>query len=467
MNIDLSSKLAQVIEQVPKDVLYDYLCSYAQEHEELAMELVSEFWQAEKDDYRSMVQQCLMHPSPAGIKNGDGLDWGAIAADLAQMMNLADEKVKEGSLLDAAVIARYVMTLTSAEYETDHPYGENYGEMWWLRRKPLRDVLERARTMVTDLLINGEDIDDDSQRGLVKEIVEECKLYKKSHICRIDDFLEDAQAKVLSPKRYISWLQKVDSTRGGFFRKPYLEKMVRFLDKMGKRDEAIAAMEANKNKNDELRLLYVDMLTEWKMYDEALQEADVEGSVHASIYSYPEKTHHILDLINDREKTIAVCKARFVKTDRKNTYFNRLRQEMTKEEWELFIDDTIRNADDVFQHDYDDVEAQIYMERKLYDHLVKFCLHTSYDAENNLENYAKYMSEADQRLVAQDIIVRMKRRAPECKRGDDYSHFAHWLKRLADSSPYCKKIAKDVAEEILKENPNKAFKAYFERVGVM
>ena len=28
---DLSSKLAQVIEQIPKDVLYDFCCSYAQE----------------------------------------------------------------------------------------------------------------------------------------------------------------------------------------------------------------------------------------------------------------------------------------------------------------------------------------------------------------------------------------------------------------------------------------------------
>ena len=57
---DLSSKLAQVIEQIPKDVLYDFCCSYAQEHEELAMALVNEFWRPEKDDYRSMVQQCLM-----------------------------------------------------------------------------------------------------------------------------------------------------------------------------------------------------------------------------------------------------------------------------------------------------------------------------------------------------------------------------------------------------------------------
>ena len=75
---DLSSKLTQVIEQIPKDVLYDFCCSYAQEHEELAMALVNEFWRPEKDDYRSMVQQCLMHPTPAGVKNGDGYDWGAI-----------------------------------------------------------------------------------------------------------------------------------------------------------------------------------------------------------------------------------------------------------------------------------------------------------------------------------------------------------------------------------------------------
>lgn len=418
MKAELSSKLAQVIEQIPKDVLYDFLCSYAEEHEELAMALVSKFWQAEKDDYRSMVQQCLMHPSPAGIKNGDGFDWGAIAADLAQMMNLADEKVKKGSLLDAAEIARYVMTLTCAEYEADHPYGENITQMWCLRRSSLREVLDSARVMLTELLINGEDIDGDSQRGLMKEIVEECKPYKKSHVCRINDFLEDAQAKILSPKRYVSWLQKkVDSTRGGHFRKRYLEKMVRFLDKMGKRDEATVALESNQDKDDELRLLYVDMLTEWKMYDEALKVADVVDSARSCIYSYPKKILAILDLINDRDKTIEVCKDQFKKTDRKQVFFDRLQKEMTKEEWEAFIDDTIRDADEVFVHDYDHVEAQIYMERKMYDHLVKFCMHTSYNAEENLAKYAKYMSETDQRLVAQDIIERMKRRAPECKRG--------------------------------------------------
>jgi len=464
---DLSSKLTQVIKQTPKDVLYAFLCSYAQSHEELAMALVNEFWQAEKDDYRSMVQQCLMHPSPAGIKNGDGYDWGAVAADLSQMMDLAEQNVKEGSLLDAAEIARYVMILTCAEYETDHPYGENYTEMWWLRRKPLKAVLERARVMVTELLIKGDGIDDDSQRGLIKEIVAECKPFKKSHICRIGDFMEDAQAKVLSPKRYIAWLQKkVDSMRGSFDKKGYLEKMVRFLDKMGQRHEAIDMMEAYKETED-LRTLYIDMLIEWKMYDEALELMDISDVDEVFLGDYSEKTFEVLEIIGNREKAIEVCKYRFRTVDRKQPYYDKLRELLSKEEWNSFIDDAIHNADDVFLTDYDDVEAQIYMERKLYDHLVKFCMHTSYNAEENLEKYAKYMSEADQRQVAQNIIERMKRRAPECKKGSDYDYFAGWIKRLYNSSPECAKIAREVAEEIVKENPNKAFRRVFERIGVM
>ena len=467
MKADLLSKLLQVIEQIPKDVLYDFCCSYAQEHEELAMALVNEFWRPEKDDYRSMVQQCLMHPTPAGVKNGDGYDWGTIAADLSRMMNLADEKVKEGSLLDAAEIARYVMTLTCAEYEADHPYGETYGEVWWLRRKPLKGVLERARVMLTELLITGEDIDDDSQRGLIKEIVAECKPYKKSHICRMDDFLEDAQAKVLSPKRYLTWLQKkVESVRISFEKKGYLEKLVRYLDKIGQRSEAINMMEKYKS-NEDLRNLYIDMLIEWKMYDEAIVLMDISGEKGVFLGDYCEKTFEVLDLIGSREKTIEVCKYRFRTVARKQPYYDKLRKVLSKKEWDAFIDDAILNADEVFQDDYDDVEAQIYMERKLYDHLVKFCLHTSYNAEENLEKYAKYMSEADQRQVAQNIIERMKRRAPECKKGSDYDHFAGWIKRLYDSSPVCKKIAREVAEEILKENPNKAFRRLFERIGLM
>ena len=36
MNTDLSSKLAQVIEQIPKDVLYGFLCEYGTQIAQMA-----------------------------------------------------------------------------------------------------------------------------------------------------------------------------------------------------------------------------------------------------------------------------------------------------------------------------------------------------------------------------------------------------------------------------------------------
>ena len=60
---DLSSKLAQVIEQIPRDVLYDFCCSYAQEHEELAMALVNELWRPDKND------DCLSAGAMDGISS--------------------------------------------------------------------------------------------------------------------------------------------------------------------------------------------------------------------------------------------------------------------------------------------------------------------------------------------------------------------------------------------------------------
>ena len=72
---DWSSKLEQVLKRTDKDTLYDYLCDYAK--------------QTEKDDYKSMVQKCLMHPTKLGAKSHEAYDWTAVACDLAKMMNLA------------------------------------------------------------------------------------------------------------------------------------------------------------------------------------------------------------------------------------------------------------------------------------------------------------------------------------------------------------------------------------------
>ena len=105
---DWSSKLEQVLKRTDKDTLYDYLCDYAKSHEELAMALIGEFWQTEKDDYKSMVQKCLMHPTKLGAKSHEAYDWTAVACDLAKMT------LRHGcSLLDIVMLSMMRQSILS------------------------------------------------------------------------------------------------------------------------------------------------------------------------------------------------------------------------------------------------------------------------------------------------------------------------------------------------------------------
>ena len=136
------------------------------------------------------------------------------------------------------------------------------------------------------------------------------------------------------------------------------------------------------------------------MYDETIQLLDISDEDEVFLDDYTDKAFEVLDKIGSRDKTIEVCKYRFRTIERKQPYYDKLREVLSKDEFKAFIDDVIARADEVFEEDYDDVEAQIYLERKMYDHLVKFCVRISYDAEENMEKYARYMSEADQRIAA-------------------------------------------------------------------
>lgn len=466
---DWSSKLTQVFESTKKKALLDFIADYARNHDDLAMALVNEFWKAEKDDYRSMVQKCLMHPTRLGPKSHEAYDWSAVASDLSGMMRLAQKKEKQGNLLDAAEIARWVIVLPCEEYEKDHPYGEQLGEMWCLRRKLLRETMDQAKDMVTRLLIKGDGIDEDSQRGLMKEIVNACKPFKKTHICKVEELIEDAQEKILSEKRYLTWLsKKLEAyTRGDYFLKPYFEKKVRLLDKLGRRSEAIEFME-NSRRSDEFLFLSIQILMEWKEYEKALELTDINPK-HRVMFMHPydELTMKILDFIGDPAKRIEVCKDRFNKHEIKKFWFDALHKLLSPSDWEQFLDETIANASEVFSTDLNGIEAQIYASRGQYDKIIVACQRHEYKCEDYLKQYGRHMTEADQRQAAQEIVDRMKGRAPECKSSNDYMHFANWVKDFSKLSPVCRKIAKEVMNDVLKGYPKSNFRWAFGRVDML
>lgn len=53
-------------------------------------------------------------------------------------------------------------------------------------------------------------------------------------------------------------------------------------------------------------MLYVDMLIEWKMYDEALELMDISDVDDVFQGDYSGKTFEVLEMIGNKENTIEV-----------------------------------------------------------------------------------------------------------------------------------------------------------------
>lgn len=130
-------------------------------------------------------------------------------------MEFARERREGKDYIGAAQIGGYILTIGSEMYMKDHPVEEYYCQEWAEMRAPLRRSFFDAAEMVKALLIDEDSIDDDSQRGMMKEIVADLKSYKDVPLFNADMFLDAAQEKVVSPKRYLTWVtNKIRTARG-------------------------------------------------------------------------------------------------------------------------------------------------------------------------------------------------------------------------------------------------------------
>ena len=78
-------------------------------------------------------------------------------------MKKANGMVRKNNLIDAALIAGYVLTTTCQEFRHDH---RNYKpvsyDIWNEENKVQRNIVEQAADMVRRLLIESDGIEEDS-----------------------------------------------------------------------------------------------------------------------------------------------------------------------------------------------------------------------------------------------------------------------------------------------------------------
>lgn len=452
---DLYPKLDKVLKSISQEELCNFTRSYALSNTDMALALVERYWQPDATDYKQVVDACFVHPFVVSTKFGESLDWNAVTEDVSALLQKIREEKEGKDIIGASQMALYLLVRTCEEYEKDHPYKVYYDETWRERWRPLMDAVRECHKIVCELLIDGEDIDDDTQRGLIGEMAEQVKRLKHCPLIRMGMFWEDIQEKVLSPKRYLTYLNDKIKKGHSIDKEKFFKKELMFLNKMGKRQEVLTEIDKQVSGQIETpcRTIAIDCLTEWGEYEKALEliSAANDDDFHAYHGDYSMKMADLLERLGDRQRTIDALTGEFVKASRKKVYYDRLRKLLDDKECDVFIDDIMADADHVFEHDYDEIEAIIYMERKEYDKLILFCKRQDYHMEENLKKYGKRMPLEDQKEIAGILAESIKKRLEDVQKSKDYAWHVLTIQDMINSCKGGKAVALELIESLTEQ----------------
>ena len=211
-----------------------------------------------------MVEACFAHASVSGSRFG--LDWQKIEQDLLAVMGKAANMKKKGNLIDAALIAGYVMTITCREFEHDHQgFKPLRYDLWTEENKVLKDIVTKSADMVRDLLINSDEIEEDSRLGMLQEIVDQCEEIGDNYFMRFEWFVDEAMPLLCGndEKRYLAHISKrLKNKREKYFHYMYYIQKTDYWIAQGKRAKAEKLM-WDKRDDENVRDHYIDCLIEW------------------------------------------------------------------------------------------------------------------------------------------------------------------------------------------------------------
>lgn len=444
---DWSSKLEKVLEQTDKETLYDFMRSYAETNQDLALALIEQFGREKSDDAKTMVEQCFLHPSLIGTRYGTQLDWRSIDEDLGKVMERSKSLRSLGDDLGAVLIARYVLTMTYCEYMADHFNLE-------LTRGDGDYHTEEAMAMLRELLIDGDTIDYDTRKGLLKEIAEDTKDIKhKGWLCRLDFFLEDSLSVTMTRKGFIGYLnRKIDSSYG-LYKEDYIAKLMSFLLKQNDEPAAIALLD--KTGCSKARNLLIDYFVDRLKYDDAitiLLNGD-DGIMAFYEYKWDKRLIEILRLQGDSQKLISICRQRFFEAEYRWPYYEALKEAVPSEEWDAYLQQLLSDCD--FHMDCDDTQLRLYKAEKLYDKFFPYFMKNNYVEVERWAEYGGLMTEEEQLQVADklsDSIVEMAKRQNKRR---DYRFVAEHVATFMKASPIAEQKGIELISRILDALPGR------------
>lgn len=452
-------KIDKVLSKISGKELKDFVRSYAYIHEDLATALVERYWKPERGNFKEMVEACFAHTSVT--RGGFGmpsLDWRQIETDLATLMKKANGMVRKDNLIDAALIAGYVLTTTCKEFRHDHRnYKPARYDIWNKENKVLSGIVEQAADMVRELLIEGDGIEEDSRLGMLGEIAERCEEIGDCYLMRMTWFVDEAMPLLCGDdeKAYMAHISKRMKNKDKYFQYRYIIQKADYWIAHGKRSKAEKLL-MDKREDENVRDHYIDCLMEWKEYRKAVELIDDNtDSFKAMCKNWEDKLIDILKQSCDKEWLIAECRKRCITGEYKSRYYKALKETIAKDEWTDFMSKLWDEID--WSEDYDDAEAKIAIQERWYGRMLMFLERKSYNIMELYPRYVKYIPKKDLTAVGELINKEIKRMALLKEKPKEFAWLLERVESEMGYSSIVDGVIKDGIRRLIAENPTKVY----------
>lgn len=451
------TKTDKVLGKISGKELKNFVRLYACTHENFATALIEQYWKPERGNYKEMVEACFAHVSVLGKQYGmPSLDWRKIEQDLTSVMRKTRGMRKKGDLIDAALTAGYVLTTTCREFEYDHQDYEpvNYND-WAEENKVLKGIVSEAADIVRKLVIEGDEIEDDSRLGMLGEIAEQCEEIGDCYLMRLYWFVDEAMPLLCrnDEKAYMAHISKrLKNKKEKYFHYRYIIQKADYWIAHGKRCKAEKLM-MDKRDDEHVRDHYIDCLTEWKEYHRAVEIIDDnQDSFKAYYCKWEEKLINILKLSGDKEWIIDECRKRCIIGNYKLKYYEALKETIAKEEWKEFMAKLWDEID--WSVDYEEAEAKMAIREKNTDHIKSFFVHGHGDIWNVFPKYIKYVPKKDLTFVGKIMSEEIKRLALLKEKPKEFAWLVEHVETVMGYSHVVDNVIKDDIKKLIAENPN-------------
>lgn len=401
-------KIDKVLSKISGKEMKAFVWQYAATHEDFATALVEKYWKPERGNYKELVEACFAHAGVLGKRFGyPQLDWRKIEQDLAAMMRKAKSMKKKGNLIDAALIAGYVMTITCREFKHDHlAYTPARYDVWAEENKVLQDIVTQSADMVRELLINSDEIEEDSRLGMLGEIAEQCEEIGDNYFMRFEWFVDEAMPLLCGDdeKAYLAHISKrLKNKKEKYFHYRYYIQKADYWAAHGKRAKAEKLM-WEKRDDENIRDHYIDCLIEWGEYKKAVEVID-------------------------------------------------------KNDWPAFFDELWKMPD--WEHDYEDAEAQILIKEKRFDLLKDMFVHKDWNLWEIYPKYIKFVPKQDHAFVGEILFKDIKRLALLKEKPKEFNWLLGQIEHVMRKSAVVDKMIKNGIRQLIADYPDKYyFKSY-------